>query len=83
MGVVSPLTCEEYIKENKEQRRCTSVLISQLSALAHASAGRNSVRIVSGSEEKKKNTELAGYQDPAQVQQSNLQTVINGTEIGD
>lgn len=79
VGVISTLACEECIKEHKEQRRCTG-LISQPSALAHAPAGRGSVRL---GEKNNKTTELAEHQDPAQVQQSKLQTVINGTEIGD
>lgn len=78
VGVVSTLTCEECILENKDQRRCRGVNQPTIS-LGPCSCRQKKCQVGG----KKKTTELAEHQDPAQVQQSKLQTLINGTEIGD
>lgn len=77
VGVVSTLTCEECMEENKEQRGCTGVN-QPATSLGPCSCRQKLCQVW-----EKKTTELAEHQNSAQVQQSKLQTVINGTEIGD
>lgn len=76
VGVVSTLTCEKCIKKIKN-RGDTQGLISQPSALAHAPAGRNSIRFG----EKKKTTELAELEDLNRSSKANCRQ-LTGLKLG-